>query len=81
MTGEMKTLSRYEVEKLMKSVSRETVRIRNEFKEKNETLKVGEERFQCYISLLPNTDEMKKMMGKDYEIINTINGWIIKRLR
>ena len=81
MTGEMKSLSKYEVEKLMQKVSRETLRVRREFKEKNEALGVGEERFQCYISSLPKTAEMREMMGDDYEVIHILNGWIIRRLR
>ena len=81
MTGDMKSLSKYELEKLMQKVSRETVRVRREFKEKNEALGVGEERFQCYISALPKTGEMREMMGEDYQIIVVLNGWIIKRLR
>lgn len=81
MRGEMKQLSSYEVEKLMKKVSRETQRTRKEFKEKNEALGVGEERFQCYLASLPDTNGMRDMMGEDYEINQTINGWIIKRLR
>lgn len=81
MTGEMKPLSRYEVEKLMKKLSKETQRVRREFKEKNEALGVGEERFQCHIASLPSTQGMREMMGEDFEIFETINGWIIKRLR
>lgn len=81
MTGEMKSLGKYELEKLMQKASRETARVRREFKEKNEALGVGEERFQCYISALPKTGEMREMMGEDYQIIVVLNGWIIKRLR
>ena len=81
MTGDMKSLSKYELEKLMQKVSRETVRVRREFKEKKEALGVGEERFQCYISALPKTGEMREMLGEDYQIIVVLNGWIIKRLR
>lgn len=81
MRGEMNPLNRYEVEKLMQKVSRETQRIRKEFKEKNDALGVDEERFQCYIAALPSTSEMRAMMGEDFEIIQTVNGWIIRRLR
>ena len=81
MTGDMKSLSKYELEKLMQKASRETARVRREFKEKNEALGVGEERFQCYIAALPKTVEMREMMGEDYQIITVLNGWIIKRLR
>lgn len=81
MTGEMKPLGRYEVEKLMKKLAKETQRVRREFKEKNEALGVGDERFQCHIASLPSTHEMRGMMGEDYEIFETINGWMIKRLR
>lgn len=81
MRGEMKPLSKYEVEKLMQKISIEAKRVRREFKEKNEALAVGEERFQCYLASLPGTSEMRGMMGEDYEVRKTINGWIIKRLR
>lgn len=81
MRGEMKPLSRNEVDKLMKKLSRETTRVKNDFVEKNNALAVGEERFQCYISCLPKTEEMRRIMGNDFEIITTLNGWIIKRLR
>lgn len=81
MSGEMKPLSRNEVDKLMKKLSRETVRVKNEFVEKNNALAVGGERFQCYISCLPKTEEMRRIMGNDFEIITTVNGWVIKRLR
>lgn len=81
MRGEMKPLSKYEVERLMQKISIEAKRVRREFKEKNEALSVGEERFQCHIASLPKTVEMRKMMGEDYEVIETINGWVIKRLR
>lgn len=81
MTGEMKPLCRYEVEKLMKKLSKETERVKREFKEKNEALGVGEERFQCHLASLPSTQEMRDMMGEDFEIFEIINGWMIKRLR
>lgn len=81
MRGEMKPLSKYEVERQMKKLSIETKRVRREFKERNEALRVGEERFQCYLASLPKTVDMRKMMGPDYEIVETINGWLIKRLR
>lgn len=81
MSGEMKPLTRYEVEKLMKKVSREAMRVRKEFREKNEALGVGEQRFQCYLASLPPTVEMREMMGDDFEVIQTLNGWIIRRLR
>lgn len=82
MSDEIKPLNQYEQEKLRQKVSiEESARKRREFKEKNEALGVGEERFQCYSASLPKTAEMREMMGGDYEIINTLNGWIIKRLR
>lgn len=81
MKGEMKPLSRYEVEKLMQKISIEAKRVRREFKDKNEALGVGEQRFQCYLASLPSTDEMRKMMGEDYEVRTVLNGWIIRRLR
>lgn len=81
MTGEMGVLTRHEVDKLMKKLSREKSRVLKYFVERNTSLAVGEERFQCYIASLPSTAEMREMMGEDFEIFETINGWIIRRLR
>lgn len=53
----------------------------DDFSEKNNALAVGEERYQSYIHSLPNTEVMREMLGPDFKVINTINGWIIKRLR
>ena len=53
----------------------------DDFCEKNNALGVGEERFQCYRADLPSTAGMRAMMGEDFEVIQTINGWIIRRLR
>lgn len=53
----------------------------DDFSEKNNALAVGEERYQSYSHCLPNTEIMREMLGPDFKVINTINGWIIKRLR
>ena len=53
----------------------------DDFSEKNNALEVGEERFQSYNSLLPNVKVIREMLSPDFEVINTVNGWIIKRLR
>lgn len=81
MTGEMGVLTKHEVEKLMKKLSRERARVLKEFVEKNNALEVGEERFQCHLASLPDTSKMREMMGECFHIYETINGWIIKRLR
>lgn len=80
MSGEMGVLTKYEVEKLMKKLSREKARVIREFVEKNNALKVEEERFQCYLASLPDTAQMQEMMGERFHIYETINGWIVKRL-
>lgn len=53
----------------------------DDFSEKNNALAVGEERYQSYSHCLPNTEVMREMLGPDFKVINTINGWIIRRLR
>lgn len=53
----------------------------DDFSEKNNALAVGEERYQSYSHSLPSTEVMIEMLGPDFKVINTINGWIIKRLR
>lgn len=53
----------------------------DDFSEKNNALAVGEERYQSYNSLLPNVKVIREMLSPDFEVINTVNGWIIKRLR
>lgn len=81
MTGEMKPLTRDEVNRLMKKLSMESQRVRREFVERNRALAVGEERYQNFLCSLPKTAELRRMMGEDFEIHETINGWMIKRLR
>lgn len=87
MRGEMKQLSRYEIEKVMEKFSRERARVVKEFCQKAEALNVGEEFFQCHISALPEVPELKDMLrkdeeanGKQFEIYRTINGTIVKRV-
>lgn len=81
MTGEMGVLKKYEVEKLMKKLSRERKRVIQEFVIRNHDLAVGDERFQCFLSALPPTNELRELMGEDFDVRLVLNGWIIRRLR
>ena len=79
MEGEMKTMARHEVERLMRKVSRERVRVLRELLEKVVTLEVGQELYQCFLSALPKTSELQDIVNGidpevDYRVIETING-------
>lgn len=83
MKDEMGVLTRYEVEKLMKKVSRERARVIRELCEKAYALKVGEEMFQCYISCLPTASELQQLLNEsstcEFKVWPTLNGTMIKR--
>lgn len=77
--------SAYEIERLMKKISRERSRVIREFVEKAHALEVGEEFFQCFIASLPVVEELRRLLNKDesstmrFEIWPTINGTMVKR--
>lgn len=86
MEGEMKTMARHEVERLMRKVSRERVRVLRELLEKVVALEVGQELYQCFLSALPNTRELQEMLNGidpdiDYTVHETINGYRFIRTR
>ena len=86
MEGEMKTMARHEVERLMRKVSRERVRVLRELLEKVVTLEVGQELYQCFLSALPKTSELQDIVNGidldvDYRVIETINGYRFIRTR
>ena len=85
MKGEMGVMTRHEVEKHMEKVSRERARVIREFCTKAYALEVGEEMFQCHIACLPNVPELRSMLNdksstKKFEVYQTINGTMVKRL-
>lgn len=84
MDGEMRALTRYEVEKLMCKVSRERSRILKKFVEKALALEVGGEFFQCHVTALSDVDELRSLInetGTDmkFHIWKVINGFWVKR--
>lgn len=85
MDALFKKKSAYEIEKLMKKVSRERSRVIREFVEKAYALEVGEELFQCYLACFPTVEELRKLLNEDeastmrFEIWPTINGTMVKR--
>lgn len=85
MDALFKKKSAYEIEKLMKKVSRERSRVIREFVEKAHALEVGEELFQCYLACFPTVEELRKLLNEDesstmrFEIWPTINGTMVKR--
>lgn len=79
MTEEMGVVTQLEVDRLMKKLSRERARVLKVY-----ALAVEEEFFQCYISSLPDVDELRKLIENDastmrYRIWPTINGIMVKR--
>ena len=86
MEGGMKTMARHEVERLMRKVSRERVRVLRELLEKVVMLEVGQELYQCFLSALPKTSELQDIVNGidpevDYRVIETINGYRFVRTR
>lgn len=86
MEGEMKPMARHEVERLMRKVSRERVRVLRELLEKVVMLEVGQELYQCFLSALPKTRELQDIVNGidpevDYSVIETINGYRFVRTR
>lgn len=83
MGGELGVLTRHEVEKLMKKVSRQRARVLKEFVEKAYALNVGDEMFQCYLACLPDAGELKELLNEGGEMVfdvwPTINGTMVKR--
>lgn len=85
MDALFKKKSAYEIEKLMKKVSRERSRVIREFVEKAHALEVGEELFQCYLACFPTVEELRKLLNEDeastmrFEIWSTVNGTMVKR--
>lgn len=84
MTEEMGVLTRLEIDRLMRSVSREKARVVKEFVTKAYALGVGEEFFQCHISCLPQVDDLNKLLNDESSVLRfriwpTINGLMVKR--
>lgn len=81
---EMGVLTRHELDKLMKKLSRERARVLREFVNRTFALKVGEEFYQHFLTSLPTVQEMRQLLnetGTDirFDIHETINGYTVKR--
>ena len=82
----MRKKSAYEIEQLMKKVSRESVRVLEQFKALAMGLEPGQERYQCFLSTLPKVDELRNILNRmsaerEYEVINHLNGYTVRRVR
>lgn len=83
---EMKTMTRIEVERLMKKASRQRARVIRELMEKVASLEVGQEHYQHYLSALPRTEELRDLANglspdMDFNVCETINGYRFIRTR
>lgn len=86
MDGQMKQLTRYEVEKLMRKTSMLRANALKKLMEKVVALDVGEELYQCYLSALPPVTELRELVNgispeMDFVVHNTINGYRFIRVR
>lgn len=84
MNGEMGVLTKHEVERLMKKLSRERARVIKEFVAKAYALEIGEELFQCHLSSLPDVPELRKLLNDEsstlrFKVWQTINGTMVRR--
>lgn len=83
---DMKTMTRVEVERLMKKASRQRARVIRELIEKVAALDVGQEHYQHYLSALPKTAELRELANglspdMDFSVFETINGYRFVRTR
>ena len=83
MDKELGVLAKYEVEKLMRKMSRERSRRIQELIRKAHNLEVDGELYQPYLSCLPSVEELSMMLNendtKRYRVYETINGIMIIR--
>lgn len=82
---EMTERTQKEFNDLMEKLKREQSRVIREFCTKAYNLNVGEEMFQCHIACLPDVPELRSMLNdksstKKFEVYQTINGTMVKRL-
>lgn len=81
--GELGVLTRHELEKVMRKHSRARARAVKEFLEDAHSLKVGEEMYRAYNSLLPKTSDLREVLNSQedmkFEMHDTINGYTVKR--
>ena len=82
----MRKKSAYEIEQLMKKVSRESVRVLEQFKAMAMALEPGQERYQCFLSALPKVDKLRGILNRmsrerEYEVIHHLNGYTVRRVR
>ena len=86
MEGDMRTVTKTEVERLMRKVSRHRVRALSLLMEKVAGLEVGQEHYQHYLSALPKTGELSELANgispeMDFKVCETINGYRFIRTR
>ena len=83
MDKELGVLAKYEVEKLMRKMSRERSRRIHDLIAKAHTLEVDQELYQPYLSCLPGVEELAEMLNEEekkrYHVFETINGIMIRR--
>ena len=79
----MGTITRYELEKLMRRNSRARASAVRQFMTDASSLKVGEEMYRPYCSDLPFANELRdglnSMEDMSFELHETINGYTVKR--
>ena len=73
------------INELMDKLLKERSRVIRQICTKAYDLNAGEEMFQCYLACLPEVTELRSMLNdksstKKFEVYQTINGVIIKRL-
>lgn len=77
-------MTRHEVERLMEKASRQRKRVIREFVEKAHSLEVGQDFFQCFISSLPEVEELRELLNGEsstirFKVWPTINGIMVLR--
>ena len=79
----MGVLTRHELEKVMRKYSRARSTALRRFLSDAHSLKVGEEMYRAYNSLLPKTSDLRDALNSQedmkFEMHDTINGYTVKR--
>ena len=81
--GELGVLTRHDLEKVMRKHSRARSTALRRFLSDAHSLKVGEEMYRAYNSLLPRTSDLRDALNSQedmkFEMHDTINGYTVKR--
>lgn len=78
----MKPVKGYELEKLMRSISRRRDAVTREFLKQADQCEPGQTMYRCFDPALPKVKELAKMLnasGKRYTVWETINGIMLRR--